>query len=391
MNPNRYLQSDITEDALRSKKMAFISGPRQVGKTTLGKAMISSTNNYFSWDNESFRKAWSRSADESISSRSQGIVLLDEIHKDRQWKRRLKGLYDTQGQDVPIIVTGSARLDFYRKGGDSLMGRYIPYRLHPFTVAECLKPQSPETVFQHEMKPIRSWKDLMRLGGFPEPYTVASEAKAKRWSRLRRERLIFEDVRDLRAIRDLQALRVMIDLLDDRAGSTLSINNLREDAGIAFASAYEWLGVLEALYHCFLVRPYAGKLRRTLKAEPKLYLYDQIPITNHSARLENLSALHLLKACQYWTDTAQGEFELRYLRDKEKHEVDFCVLRDGKPWMLIECKTSETNISPSLLRFSVSLGTKHNFQLIESNGYIRTYPQKKITVIDYERFFSNFV
>lgn len=377
-------------DPLASHKMAFISGPRQVGKTTIAKSLLAAKQNYFTWDDEIFRKAWSKSPAAATSGRGEGPIVLDEVHKDRQWKRRLKGLYDTQGDELPIIVTGSARLDLFRKGGDSLMGRYIPYRLHPFSVGEDEQPPPPSAVF-HERQAQRPWRDLITLGGFPEPYLSGSEAKARRWSRLRRERLVQEDVRDLRAIRDLQALRVMIDLLPERVASPLSINGLREDAGIAYASAYEWLVVLKALYYCFLVRPYAGKLKRTLKAEPKLYLFDIIPVTTPGARLENLAALHLLKSCQFWTDAAHGEFDLRYVRDKEKHEVDFCVLNDGKPWMLVECKSGDIEVSPALPRFAAALGTRHNFQLVDKPGYRREYPALKVTVVDYERFFSGFV
>lgn len=371
--------------------MAFVSGPRQVGKTTLAKSFLKTTHNYFSWDEDEFRRAWSKSPSKAIEMRGNGPIVLDEIHKDRRWKQRLKGIFDTKGDEIPIIVTGSARLDIYKKGGDSLMGRYLPWRLHPFSVAEQANIHVSPNEFKEPRLVQYPWNDLLKLGGFPEPLFQASEAKAKRWSRLRLDRLVQEDVRDLKAIRDLQALRVLVDLLPERVGSLLSINNLREDAGIAYASAYEWILVLEALYHCFLIRPFAGKLKRTLKAEPKLFLFDILQIKDPAARLENLAALHLLKACHYWTDSAEGDFELRFLRDKEKAEVDFCITREGKPWLLIEAKSSETTPSPALIKFSRALRTTHNYQLVTEANYHREYPEHDITVMSYERFFSGMV
>ena len=305
MTKKRYLNQIIQEDALKDKKMAFISGPRQVGKSTLAKSMLLHSQNYYSWDQTEFKTAWAKSPVRSIDGRDQGCIVLDEIHKDRRWKTRLKGLYDSIGQDVEIIVTGSARLDLYRQGGDSMMGRYIPYRLHPYTVAESDFPVSPENIFQTK-KAQHSWDDLLVTGGFPEPYFKGSKNWATRWSRLRRERLVLEDVRDLRAVRDLSGLEVFVELFPRQVGSLLSINSLREDTGVAYGTAWEWTKTLEALYFHFLVKPYSKKISRAVRAEPKAYLYDIMPLTDPGARRENLIALHLFKACQYWTDTAHG-------------------------------------------------------------------------------------
>ena len=391
MPSERYLKFAIEEDALREKKMAFISGPRQVGKTFLGKVFLSSPQNYFSWDQSSFRKAWAKDPLQAIAEHGAGPILIDEIHKDRRWKTRLKGIYDTVGDTLPILVTGSARLDVYRRGGDSLMGRYFPYRLHPFTIAELPNPPAPNEVFTERELRFR-WDDLNRLSGFPEPLLRGSESSAKRWSRLRLERLVFEDTRDLRAIGDLNAMRVLVDLLPERAGSLLSINSLREDVGVAYATVRAWVQLLEALYYCFLIRPYSGTLRRTLTTEPKLYLFDPLQLPEDTGRRnENLAALHLFKTCQYWTDTAQGEFELQFIRTKERKEVDFVIVRDRKPWMLIECKSNSKAISPHLAHFSRQLKTRHNFQLVSGARFNRHYPEPQITVIDYETFFSGWV
>ncbi len=382
----RYLQNLITEDALKSNKMAFISGPRQVGKSTLAKGLLQVPQQYFNWDSTGFRKKWVKDPEIAIGNEMQGIIVLDEIHKDRRWKQRLKGLYDMRGNSLHILVTGSARLDFYRKGGDSLMGRYIPYRLHPFSVGETTTPHSPDECESFLKGPAPySWDDLVQYSGFPEPFMQASVSKAARWSRLRLERLVQEDVRDFRAVDDIQAVKVLVDLLPERVGSLLSMNSLREDVGVAYATIRDWIQVLEVLYHCFLIRPYVGKLNRMVRAERKLYLFDSLQISSIPKRLENLTALHLLKACHFWTDTAQGEFDLHFLRTKDKAEVDFCITRDKKPWMLVECKSNSRTLSPTLIKVQAQLKTQHNFQLVTEKNYLKYYSDKRIHVGSYEK------
>lgn len=389
MAVDRYLQSAIQTDALACKKMAFICGPRQVGKTTLAKKLLKDSGNYFLWDDAEFRKAWSKSPANSLGLRGPGPVLLDEIHKDRRWKTRLKGIFDKQGNDLPVIVTGSARLDVYRKGSDSLLGRYLPYRLHPFSVNESATPPSPDDM-GHERNTRFPWEDLLRLGGFPEPLLGGSESKAQRWSRLRLDQLLREDARDVQMVLDLNALRVLADLLCERVGSLLSLNSLREDVGVAYGTIRAWVSLLEALYFCFLLRPYSKKLNRALSAEPKLYLYDILRIPNQKmpARLENLTALHLIKACHYWTDTAQGEFDLRFIRNKDKREVDFLIVRDNEPWLMIECKSNSKIPSPNLTFFSTILKPAHCFQLVSDQKFDKFYPAANIRVLGYEKFFS---
>jgi predicted AAA+ superfamily ATPase len=221
-------------------------------------------------------------------------------------------------------MTGSARLEIYRHGGDGLLGRFIPYRLHPITVAENDHPALPDEILANT---IPRWPiaDLLRSGGFPEPLRGGNEARARRWSRLRAEQLLHEDVRDLRAVEDISAMRVLADLLPERIGSLLSMNSLREDVGVAYGTVRSWLKVFEALYHSFLVYPYARRLVRAITATPKLYLFDilQIRASSIATRTENLTALHLLKCCQFWTGLAYGEFDLRFVRDKQRREVDF--------------------------------------------------------------------
>lgn len=361
--------------------MAFVSGPRQVGKTTLGRQILTSPVNEFNWDDQRFRRRWVKDQLNTVESRGPGPILLDEIHKDRHWKSRLKG------HEMPIVVAGSARLDLFRRGGDSMMGRYLPYRLHPFSVGEREEPPAPDTILSVR-RPTFAFADLLKLGGFPEPLLKGSEAKAQRWSRLRLERLLYEDVRDLRHVRDLQALRILVDLLPERVGSLLSMDSLRHDVGVAYATVHDWIAMLETLYHIFTIRPYAGRLKRTLKAQPKLYLYDILQLETPGARRENLAALHLLKACHYWTDAAHGVYELRFLRTKDGAEVDFVVVRNRRPWMLVECRSDDAGPSKALVEFAARLKTEFNTQLVERPEYDRLYPELDVRVTDYERFLA---
>jgi len=392
MTEGRYLARQIRSDAIDSGKLAFLSGPRQVGKTTLAKSLLASPQNYKSWDDTEFRKAWNRSPRQSLSDRGPGPLVLDELHKDRRWKTRLKGVYDADGASDGIIVTGSARLDLYRRGGDSLMGRYLPYRLHPLSVAETAVPPTPDEMLAHTTTK-HSFSDLLRLGGFPEPFFAGSEQRARRWSRLRLDRLVAEDVRDLRAVEDLAGIRALADLLPERVGSLLSVNSLRETIGVAHRTVEAWLHVFEALYQCFLVRPFAKRIARAIRAAPKLYLFDilQLPPASMGARLENLTALHLLKTCDYWTDLAYGQFDLCFVRDKQQREVDFLVLREKKPWFLVECKSNDIQPSAAILYFQKALGIRAAYQLVTKPGYDREYRASGLRVLSYERFLAGLV
>ena len=391
MFKTRYLGNMIPKDALKDHKMAFISGPRQVGKTTLGKYLLKDKSNYFSWDQTHFRKIWNQNPEKILETIGTGPILFDEIHKDRKWKSKIKGIYDSYS-NISILVTGSAKLDISRKGSDSLLGRYIPYRLHPFSVAESSHPPLPDNILQ-KFKTSYKWEDLLTLGGYPEPLLQGKEKKAQRWSRLRVDRLAYEDTRDIKVLSDLHAFRVLLDLIPEKVGSLFSFNSLKEDVGVAYATVRDWVLLSEALYYGFFIKPYAKKIKRAIKSEPKFYLYDilQIPKDEKSKRIENLTALHLIKACHFWTDIGEGLFDLSFVRDKEKREVDFLILKNHAPWMLIECRSGSKNISPNLLHYAKKLKTSLNFQLINEKKYDKHHHISNIRIMGYEKFFSGLV
>lgn len=320
--------------------------------------------------------------------------MLDEIHKDRKWKNRLKGLYDHYQKQTKFLVTGSARLDFYRKSGDSLQGRYYPYRLHPFSLNETENiPKPPNNSWDGDLQTKYDLEHLLEFGGFPDPLFGQNADKAQRWRRLYRERMIKEDLRDLKDVRDVESLRTLSILLEETVGSTLSYQSLRDNLKISFDTVQSWIELLEAVYFCYRVRPYSKQIKNAIRKEPKLYLFDWSILTDEGARLENLVASHLLKSCHAWTDTAIGEFDLHYVRDKQKREVDFLVTQNQKPYLLLEVKSSHHQISPSLIHFTEVLKPKFSIQVVQNLRYERatSLEHPNIAVMDLRRFLSRLV
>jgi len=323
----RYNEEVIREDL--NRKMVFVAGPRQAGKTTLAKELIHKSGVsvdiwYMNWDAADDRE---RIIQEHFPAGS-GLLALDEIHKYSRWRQVVKGLYDKRSKDLQILVTGSAKLDHYRHGGDSLQGRYHFHRLHPLSLAE-LKTRSTSDL-QH----------LLQYGGFPEPFLLGSEKETKRWSREYRSRLVREDLQDLERVKDLALIEHMALRLPDLVGSPLSINALREDLQVSHQTVARWIMILENLYMIFRIYPFGAPKIRAVKKEAKHYHLDWTVVKDSGARFENMTACHLLKWCHFIVDTEGRDFELRYFMDIDKREVDFVLTEDGQPIHFIECKKS---------------------------------------------------
>lgn len=325
----RYLLPQVRRDLTR--KMVFVAGPRQVGKTTLARSLPGAIAGYLNWDNAEHR---TRILARELPSAK--LWIFDEIHKYRRWRNYLKGLYDTRRSGQRILVTGSARLDLYRFSGDSLQGRYHMLRLHPLSVAE-LGLQRPA-----------EFLDLLKLGGFPEPYFTGNETEARRWSREYRSRLVSEDVTSLERVQDLGQLELMMMRLPELVGSPLSVNALREDLQVSHKTVSSWLAILERLYAVFLLLPFGAARIRAVKKAQKHYQLDWSLVDSDGARFENLVACHLLKWVHYLQDTQGRELELRYFRDTDGREVDFVVTDKGTPILLVECKWSDADIDKGL-------------------------------------------
>jgi len=282
----------------------------------------------------------------------QPLLVLDEVHKYARWRNLVKGIYDTERSRRRVIVTGSARLDHYRKGGDSLAGRYRYFRLHPFSLMEIHR------------RPTRSdVETLLRFGGFPEPFLQQNERELRIWQRDRVARVVREDLRDLERVREVSLIEHLVDALPERVGSPLSVNSLREDLQVDHKTVERWLTILENLYLCFRIAPFGAPKIRAVKKERKLYLWDWSTVPDPGARLENLVACQLLKYCHFVEDTEGHTMELRFLRDTDRREVDFVVLKDRRPVFAVECKTGEREVSPAVGYFAARTGIPRFYQV----------------------------
>ena len=380
----RRLYYDVVKDHLRKyRQMIFLCGPRQVGKTTLSKACADDKNAvlYLNWDSlqdrdiilsgvEALKTRLKQNADKL--GKEKPIIIFDEIHKHNNWKNMLKGYFDHMEHDYRFIVTGSARLNVYRRGGDSMMGRYFPYRIHPFSVAECLQRKGYEKEI-HAPQKINAtlWQNLYQFGGFPEPFNRATPAFYNRWQKLKQEQLFREDLRDLTRINDFAQLELLSYLLKHQVGGTITYSSLAKKVQVSEPTIKSWLEVLNNVYYCFSIRPWSRNVTKSLVKKPKVYLWDWAMVEDKGARVENFIACHLYKAVHFWTDIGLGHYELYYLRDIYKREVDFLVVKNGEPWIMVEAKSSENaGLSSSLVHFCQQLKTPHTFQVAFDMPYV---------------------
>ncbi|MDP2709554.1 MAG: ATP-binding protein [bacterium] len=391
MFKKRYLEEYIAKDL--KKKMVFIGGPRQVGKTTMaktiGKALYKNFS-YLNWDNPADRKTITIMKFDAKAE----MIIFDEIHKYGKWKNYIKGQFDSYGDRFNILVTGSARLDLYKKGGDSLMGRYYFYRLHPFSLAEtlgliCLLEPFKEPVFSKNPNSYAKFKELLEFGGFPEPLLSKDAEVCRRWNNQRLDRLIKEDIRDIESVRDLSALQILVDILPGKVGSLLSLNALREDLEVAFGTIKLWMDVLERFYYHFRIYPFASTAIKSLRKEAKLYLWDWSQVEDKGARLENMVASHLLKICHFLHDAHGHKTELYYLRDIEQREVDFLITVGRQPWLAVEVKNTDQAISKNLCYFKDKLRISLAYQLVETQNV--DFIQNGVRVMSADAFLSGLV
>lgn len=336
----RYVGTLIADDL--NTKMVFLGGPRQVGKTTVARALAQTCKMpaYLNWDNRPDRQAIMRRQWVPESD----LIIFDEVHKYPKWESLVKGIWDTRRAQEKILITGSSRLDIFRRGGDSMQGRYHHYRLHPFTLAEVqngglarapYRKDPPELQFP---SPAKGIDDLLRFGGFPEPLLAGDERTWSRWQKERIDRVFREDIRDTEHVRALAQVELLADLIPHRVGSPVSMLSLSEDIEASPKTVKNWIELLCRNYYAFRVPPYHRNLARALKKESKLYLWDWSQIPDPGARFENMVGSHLLKMAHFYEDAHGVRTELYYVRDLEKREVDFLVLWDRRPWLLVECK-----------------------------------------------------
>jgi len=364
----RIYESLIENHFNNDQQMAFVLGPRQVGKTTTCRA-YEKKHVYLNWDEEKTRHLILKGQEAVVQELGLGknaVVVFDELHKYPEWKNFIKGFYDVYAKgEFRVIVTGSANLNIYRKGADSLMGRFFLYRMHPVTVGEIARKT-------YEAKEIREPKNiadddyntLLNYGGFPEPFLKRETRFFNKWKGLRKQLLFREELRDLTRINEVGQVEVLAELIQQNATQQCNYSSLAKKLRASENSVRNWIDVLESLYYCFRLKPWATNIAKSFIKEPKIYLWDWSSVESEGARNENLVASHLLKSVHWWNDNGFGDFGLHYLRTYEKREVDFLVTRNNKPWFLVEVKTKETKLNKNLSYFQERTNAEHAFQVV---------------------------
>lgn len=386
---DRYLTEYLVKDL--KEKMVFVAGPHQVGKTSLaqylGKNYFQSYS-YLNWDYQPDRK---KIISFQLPSDTK-LLIFDELHKYKNWKNYIKGIYDKHKTDFKILLTGSARLDIYKKSGDSLMGRYHQYTLHPFSLAEIVKTKVSNELWQKlKFEEIDNMnkviENLLKFGPFPEPFLKRDIAHWRRWQSEKTDRLIKEEIRDLTVIKDLSSLQILVELIPNKIGSLLSINNLREDLEVAHKTIVNYLRILELFYFHFRIYPYSKNNIRSLKKMAKLYLWDWSVIEDEGAKFENLVASHLLKYAHFLQNSQGFKTKISYLRDNEGREVDFIFTIDDKPWFAVEVKINEEE--SYLNYFKKKLNIPFLYQVVKKSKI--DYFKDEVRVISADKFLTAFV
>lgn len=395
----RIIGNYIFDSEMTEGKMIFITGPRQVGKTTFAQNWLKSTGSgkcYFNWDDPSVMVAYKRNPlhfQNFIDEKYHGIpipLVFDEIHKHNEWRDILKGLFDANRERIKLLVTGSAHLGFAKKSGDSLLGRYFSYQMFPLGLPEvvgdfsqvlvegdCLADGHRLAGYAREAKKEGSASGLellLKFGGFPEPLLKGSERFHRRWKMEYKTLLTKEDVRDFSRISDIKGLETLIEVLPTKVGSNLSIPSISEDLGRKYDTIKNWIDILEGLYLIFTLRPWHKNIARAIRKERKLYFFDWPLLHDHGSKFENLIALALLRMAARFTENGIGNFEIKYIRDREKREVDFILVNDNKPVALFEAKERDTNIDKSGRFYSKKLEIPL-FQVVHKAEKVEAFPE----------------
>ncbi|WP_341790025.1 ATP-binding protein [Rickettsia endosymbiont of Polydrusus tereticollis] len=372
----------VQEHFASNEQMLFLVGSRQVGKTTIAKLIAKEypEHVYLNWDtikDKTLILQGQTFIEEILPlnklRKEKPLVIFDEIHKFKSWKNYLKGFYDLYKGKYHILVTGSARLDVYQAGGDSLMGRYFLQRIHPLSgreieeVSVSLNEISTSIEINTE-----KFRNLYETGGFPEPFLKASRNFAYKWHSLREKQLLYEDIRNLSNIHEISQLETLAELLKEQTGQLLNRTSLSKKIQVSVPTISKWISVLEKFFYCFIVKPWSTNISRSIIKEPKIYLVDWSLIKDEGRRFENFIASHLLKALNCWSDRGLGKYELYFIRNKDGKEVDFLIARNDTPWFLVEAKLSDNNrISDNLRYFQEQTKATHAFQVVYSMEYIQ--------------------
>lgn len=323
--------------------MRFIAGPRQAGKTTLAQQFLKENNQeklYFNWDFRETRIVYQKDPEfylRDLLNMTPAKTLwfcFDEIHKYPKWKDVLKEIYDKHSNTYRFIVTGSARLDLFRKSGDSLAGRFFLFKLFPLVLNEISIGNKPDEdllnsgtdfinkrlcILKYQQEEMES---LLKFSGFPDPFLAQKERFHKKWKNTYIDKLIYEDLREISRVVDLENISRLLFLLPEKTGSPFSLNSLRNDMLVSYNALKNYIFLLELAYVIFVVEPYSRNIARSLRKEKKLYYFDWTYIDNPAKRFENYVAVELKALVEMWNDFGH-DFELFYLRTKDGKESDF--------------------------------------------------------------------
>lgn len=385
----------IWQELSEEKNMIFLAGPRQSGKTTLATIISKAFTNssYFNWDIHDHRIRFFENPiffieidrkDQSIP-----IIIFDEIHKYKDWKNYLKGVYDQFHSSFKFLVSGSGRLNIYQRGSDSLAGRYFLFHLWPFTIGELAEMNTTIEVFlenplditiveNRRLKTI--WDSLMILSGFPEPFLANRETTYRRWSSTYSSQLIREDIRDLSGVKSIPEIETLYILLPSKVGAPLSVSSLARDLKVSYNSIQNWLSIFEKFFLIFSISPWTKMISRAIHKERKIYLWDIPKIKNPAAKFENMVALELFRAVTSWNDLGYGSFSLHYIKNKEHQEVDFIIANNNEPIFLIEAKLTDTKPSPILRKFQ-NIYKIPSIQLTNEGDSFRIYPNNSQKIL----------
>ncbi len=383
--------------------MVFIAGPRQAGKTTLTQILAEDFTNslYFNWDilEEKRKLIENPSFYEEVNRKDNSVplIIFDELHKYSNWKNYLKSVYDRDKDNYKFIVSGSGRLDMYQKGGDSLAGRYFIFYLWPLTLAELAGNNLSFEQFTSNFIEIHTcanktqliWNNLSQFSGFPDPYLNGTDPFYQIWSNTYKKQLLREDIRDLASLRSFDDVEILFSLLPSKIGNPLSMASLARDINVSFDSVRSWIDIFEKFFMVFRIPRWSQKISRAITKEKKLYLFDYASIESPSAKFENMVALELFRAISNWNDLGLGNFSLHYLRNRDKEEVDFLLLNNNNPILLIETKLSDDNAAKSLKKFQKVLNIP-GVQLVNKNGICKIVSNGnlKIMVISADHWLS---
>jgi len=385
---NRKYYKNIWADFNKEKEMIFVSGARQTGKTTMAKDIASKepVSLYFNYDvPENKTKILTQpSFFEEIDRKKSDkpLIILDEIHKYKEWKNYLKGVYDGYADEFRFLVTGSGRLDLSRKRGDALAGRYLHFHLFPFTVGEisssAIRQVVPEILLDVPDQNIVARE--LQVSGFPEPFLKGTKLKYRRWARSYHSQVIRDDIRNEFAVRQIDTMEALYTLITNCVGSPFSASNQAKILKISHNTVSSWITVFEQFFLVFKLRPYSKRISRSLVKEPKMFFYDYCRIQDEALRFENMVAVELNRAVTLWTDFGFGEYQLWYLRNKERQEVDFLVTENAKPLFMVEAKFSDVAVSPNLIKFQNALRVPA-IQLVHQQNVARKIKNEKNVII----------